>query len=238
MDVEQALAEGAALLHEGTESNSFAHIEYEQGDVDQAFAEADHVFRKRLHHGRFHAAPLEGRATLADWDAGTRELTVWMSTQIPHLVRTLLCHSIGLTEKQLRVIAPDVGGAFGLKLHLWPEDYLVSVASMRAGSPVKWVEDRYEALAASLHAKEIVCDLEIATRSDGTFLAMRAATSETPAPTRRIRSRRSSTRCAPPSCCPTSTTSAPLGSRSTRSSRTSARPGPTGGRLDERPDGP
>ena len=99
MDVEQALAEGAALLHEGTESNSFAHIEYEQGDVDQAFAEADHVFRKRLHHGRFHAAPLEGRATLADWDAGTRELTVWMSTQIPHLVRTLLCHSIGLTEK-------------------------------------------------------------------------------------------------------------------------------------------
>jgi carbon-monoxide dehydrogenase large subunit len=173
MDVEQALAGGAALLHEGTESNSFAHIEYEQGDVDQAFAEADHVFRKRLHHGRFHAAPLEGRATLADWDAGTRELTVWMSTQIPHLVRTLLCHSIGLTEKQLRVIAPDVGGAFGLKLHLWPEDYLVSVASMRAGSPVKWVEDRYEALAASLHAKEIVCDLEIAKRSDGTFLAMR-----------------------------------------------------------------
>jgi carbon-monoxide dehydrogenase large subunit len=173
MDAEQALAESAALLHDGTESNSFAHIEYEHGDVDKAFAEADRVFRKRLHHGRFHAAPLEGRATLADWDAGLQELTVWMSTQIPHLVRTLLCHSIGLTEKQLRVISPDVGGAFGLKLHLWPEDYLVAVASKRLGRPVKWVEDRYEALAASLHAKEIICDLEIATRSDGAFLGMK-----------------------------------------------------------------
>jgi carbon-monoxide dehydrogenase large subunit len=173
MNAEQALAEGATLLHDGTESNSFAHIEYEQGDVDRAFAEADRVFRKRLHHGRFHAAPLEGRATLADWDAGLQELTVWMSTQIPHLVRTLLCHSIGLTEKQLRVIAPDVGGAFGLKLHLWPEDYLVAVASKRLGRPVKWIEDRYEALAASLHSKEIICELEIATRADGTFLGMK-----------------------------------------------------------------
>lgn len=173
MDAEEALAAGAELLHDGTESNSFAHIEFEQGDVERAFAEADRVFTKRLHHGRFHAAPLEGRAILADWDAGAQELTVWLSTQIPHLVRTLLCHSIGLTEKQLRIIAPDVGGAFGLKLHLWPEDYLVSVASIRLGRPVKWVEDRSEALAASLHAKEIVCELELATRADGSFLALK-----------------------------------------------------------------
>lgn len=173
MDAEEALAAGAELLHDGTESNSFAHIEFEQGDVERAFAEADRVFTKRLHHGRFHAAPLEGRAILADWDAGAQELTVWLSTQIPHLVRTLLCHSIGLTEKQLRIIAPDVGGAFGLKLHLWPEDYLVSVASIRLGRPVKWIEDRSEALAASLHAKEIVCELELATRADGSFLALK-----------------------------------------------------------------
>jgi carbon-monoxide dehydrogenase large subunit len=172
-DAEQALAPGAPLLHDGTESNNFAHIEFEHGDVEKAFAEADRVFAKRFHHGRFHAAPLEGRGLVADWDAGAQEMTVWMSTQIPHLVRTLLCHAIGLTEKQLRVIAPDVGGGFGLKLHLWPEDYLVASASKRTGRPVKWVEDRSEALAASLHAKEIVCDLEIAIRADGTFLGMK-----------------------------------------------------------------
>ena len=173
VDAERSLAEGAPLLHDGTESNNFAHIEYEQGDVEAAFAAADHVFRKRFHHGRFHAVPLEGRGLVADWDAGTQDMTIWMSTQIPHLVRTLLCHAIGLSEKQLRVIAPDVGGGFGLKLHLWPEDYLVSSASKRVNRPVKWVEDRYEALAASLHAKEIICELELATKADGTFLAMR-----------------------------------------------------------------
>ena len=173
VDAERSLAEGTPLLHEGTESNNFAHIEYEQGDVEAAFAAADHVFRKRFHHGRFHAAPLEGRGLVAEWDAGSKDMTIWMSTQIPHLVRTLLCHAIGLTEKQLRVIAPDVGGGFGLKLHLWPEDYLVSAASKRLNRPVKWVEDRSESLAASLHAKEIICDLELATKADGTFLAMR-----------------------------------------------------------------
>ncbi len=172
-DVEQALAPGAILLHEGTESNNFAHIEYEHGDLEKAFSEADRVFRKRFHHGRFHAAPLEGRGLVADWDAVAAEMTIWMSTQIPHLVRTLLCHSIGLTEKQLRVIAPDVGGAFGLKLHLWPEDYIIAVASKRLGRPVKWIEDRSESLASSLHAKEIVCDLELATKADGTFVAIK-----------------------------------------------------------------
>ena len=172
-DAEQALASDAPLLHEGTESNNFAHIELESGDVERAFAEADRVFKKRFHHGRFHAAPLETRGLVADWDAGAQEMTVWISTQIPHLVRTLLCHAIGLTEKQLRVIAPDVGGGFGLKLHLWPEDYLVASASKRLGRPVKWIEDRAESLAASLHAKEMICELEIATTSDGTFLAMK-----------------------------------------------------------------
>jgi carbon-monoxide dehydrogenase large subunit len=173
VDAERSLAQDAPLLHDGTESNNFAHIEYEQGDVEAAFASADCVFTKHFHHGRFHAAPLEGRGLVAAWDAGAQDMTIWMSTQIPHLVRTLLCHAIGLTEKQLRVVAPDVGGGFGLKLHLWPEDYLVSSAAKRLNRPVKWVEDRSEALAASLHAKEMICDLELATKADGTFLAMR-----------------------------------------------------------------
>ena len=172
-DPHRALASDAPLLHEGTERNSFAHIEFENGDVEGAFATADRVVTKRFHHGRLHPAPLESRAIAADWDAGRQELTVWLSTQVPHLARTLLCHSIGLTEKQLRVIAPDVGGGFGLKLHLWPEDYLVGYAAKRLGRPVKWIEDRSESLAASLHAKEMTIELELALKADGTFLAVK-----------------------------------------------------------------
>lgn len=173
MDTEASLAPGAPLLYEGSASNNFAHIEFENGDVDGAFAAADHVFTKTFHHGRFHAMPLEGRGVLVDWNAGSGELTMWTSTQIPHLVRTLLSLTLGISEKQVRVIAPDVGGGFGLKIHLYPEDALVVLASKRLGRPVKWIEDRYEALAASLHAKEVVCELSIATRADGTFLAMK-----------------------------------------------------------------
>jgi carbon-monoxide dehydrogenase large subunit len=172
-DAEAALAEGAQLLYDDTESNSFAHIVFENGDVDGAFASADRVFTKRFHHGRFHALPLEGRGLVADWNAGTGELTIWASSQIPHLYRTLLALDLGISEKDVRVIVPDVGGGFGLKLHLFPEDMVVVLASRRLGRPVKWIEDRYEALAASLHAKEIVCELEIAVAADGTFLAMK-----------------------------------------------------------------
>jgi len=173
-NAEASLAPGAPLFHDGTESNSFAHIEYEHGDVAKAFAEADRVFSKRFHHGRFHAAPLEGRGIVAEYDPGAGSFTMWTSSQVPHLTRSLLAHALGLTfENGLRVIAPDVGGGFGLKIHLFPEDLLVPYLARRTGRPVKWIEDRYESLAASTHAKEIVMDLELATTSDGKFLAFR-----------------------------------------------------------------
>jgi carbon-monoxide dehydrogenase large subunit len=173
-DPEASLAPDAPLLHDDAESNSFAHIEYEQGDVEKAFAGADRVFRKRFHHGRFHAAPLETRGIVAEHDPGSGGITMWTSSQVPHLTRTLLAHSLGLaSENQLRVIAPDVGGGFGLKIHLFPEDGVVPYLAKRLGRPVKWIEDRYENLAASTHAKEIVIDLEMATTNEGKFLAFR-----------------------------------------------------------------
>ncbi|HLB03794.1 MAG TPA: xanthine dehydrogenase family protein molybdopterin-binding subunit [Gaiellaceae bacterium] len=173
-NAEASLAPAAPLLHDGTESNSFAHIEYEQGDVAKAFAEADRVFSKRFHQGRFHAAPLETRGIVAEYDSGTVSFTMWTSSQVPHLTRSLLAHALGLTfENGLRVIAPDVGGGFGLKIHLFPEDLLVPYLARRTGRPVKWIEDRYENLAASVHAKEIIMELELATTSDGKFLAFR-----------------------------------------------------------------
>jgi carbon-monoxide dehydrogenase large subunit len=173
-DAEASLAPDAPLLHEDAESNNFAHIEFEHGDVAAAFARADRVFSKRFHHGRFHAAPLETRGIVAEYDPGNGSFTMWTSSQVPHLTRSLLAHALGLTfENGLRVIAPDVGGGFGLKIHLFPEDLVVPCLARRTGRPVKWIEDRYESLAASTHAKEIVMDLELATTSDGKFLAFR-----------------------------------------------------------------
>jgi carbon-monoxide dehydrogenase large subunit len=172
LDPEAALAPDATVLHDDLGDNNFAHIEFEAGDVDAAFAGAAHVFRKRFHFGRTHAAPLEGRGVIADWDAGDDSLTVWTSTQMPFLVRGMVAAQLGLPDTKVRVICPAVGGGFGLKVHLYVEEVIIPELSRRLGAPVKWVEDRYEALAASGHAKEVVCELELATDADGRFLAL------------------------------------------------------------------
>ena len=170
VDPESALAPGAPLLHEEHGSNDFAHVEYESGDVEAAFAGAAHVFRKRFHFGRTHAAPLEGRGAVADWSDG---LTVWSSTQMPFLVRSMLAGLYGLPETRVRVVVPSVGGGFGLKVHLYVEEAILPFLSRLVSAPVKWSEDRYEHLAASGHSKEVVCEVELATAEDGRFLALR-----------------------------------------------------------------
>jgi carbon-monoxide dehydrogenase large subunit len=170
VDPEWALDEGAPLLHEDHGSNNFAHVEYDSGGVDEAFARAAHVVAKRFHFGRTHAAPLEGRGGVADWSS---ELTVWASTQMPFLVRSMLASLYGLPETRVRVLVPVVGGGFGLKVHLYVEEAILPLLSRLVGAPVKWVEDRYEHLAASGHSKEVVCSLELALDEEGSFLGLR-----------------------------------------------------------------
>ena len=170
---EEALKPGAPLLHEEFEDNNIAHMESVHGDVDAAFAQADHVFSTRFQGGRYMAAPLEMRGIVADYDAATDETVIWTSTQIPHFHRTLVAPLLGIPEAKLRVIAPAVGGAFGLKCSIYPEDVVLPVLTRLVGRPVKWIEDRYEHLAASGHAKEIICYIDIAVQNDGTFLAFR-----------------------------------------------------------------
>jgi carbon-monoxide dehydrogenase large subunit len=170
VDPERALESDAPLLHEANGSNNFAHIEFERGDVAEEFARAAHVVEKRFHFGRTHAAPLEGRGGIADW---SRDLTVWSSTQMPFLVRSMLAALYGLPETRVRVLVPAVGGGFGLKVHLYVEEAILPLLSRLAGAPVKWVEDRYEHLAASGHSKEVVCTLELALDEEGAFLGLR-----------------------------------------------------------------
>jgi carbon-monoxide dehydrogenase large subunit len=170
VDPERALEEGAPVLHEDNGSNNFAHIEYDSGGVDEAFARAAHVFSKRFHFGRTHAAPLEGRGGVADW---SNDLTVWASTQMPFLVRSMLASLYGLPETSVRVLVPAVGGGFGLKVHLYVEEAILPLLSRLVGAPVKWIDDRYEHLAASGHSKEVVCSLELALDEVGSFLGLR-----------------------------------------------------------------
>ena len=173
MDPERSMAPDAPLLRPELGTNNFAHIEFQRGDVEGAFKRAAHVFKKRFHHGRYMAAPLEARAVLSDWDTQTGELKSWSSTQIPHLIRTYTAGPLGIAESKYRVIADHVGGGFGMKAHVFDEEALIPAASKLVGRPVKWIEDRYENLAASSHSKEVLIDLEIAMDEDGKFLAFK-----------------------------------------------------------------
>jgi aerobic carbon-monoxide dehydrogenase large subunit len=118
------------------------------------------------------ASPLEGRAVCARFDSGSGELTVWASSQAPHLFRTVLAAVLRLDEERIRVIVPDVGGGFGVKLHYYPEDVLDAVAAMRLGRPVKWVETRTEHFAATVHAREQHVHARAAFDAQGTLLAL------------------------------------------------------------------
>jgi carbon-monoxide dehydrogenase large subunit len=173
LDAEAALRGEPALIHDDLPNNCVAHIEFDTGAVDEAFAKADHVFKKRFHAGRSHAQPLETRGVMADYEVSTDHLTIWSSTQLPHFLRTLIAPHIKMAERNLTVIAPDVGGGFGLKCHVYAEEAIIPIAARQLGRPVKWVEDRIEHLAASGHAKEIIMDLEIAVMDDGTFTGFR-----------------------------------------------------------------
>ena len=173
VEPEDAMAPGAALLHEELGTNVIMHLETTVGDVDGSFSGAHLVMHERFRTNRHAAMPMEGRATLADISA-SGEITLWTSTQMPHLVRSRVAELMGFPEQKLRVVGPDVGGGFGLKCHVFPEEVLTCYFARAVRKPVKWTEDRREHLTASFHAKDDIVDCEIAFAENGTMLAMRA----------------------------------------------------------------
>jgi carbon-monoxide dehydrogenase large subunit len=173
VDGEAALEPGAPLIDPNLDDNNVGHIEVRGGDADKAFEEADLVVSKRFYHNRYVGNPLECRGVIADWDAGTSTMTLWTSNQMPHLTRTLLAGPLNLSESKLKVIAPSVGGGFGIKAHVFVEDAIIPAVARLVGRPVKWIEDRYEHLAASAHSKEVVLYIDAAVKSDGTILGLR-----------------------------------------------------------------
>jgi aerobic carbon-monoxide dehydrogenase large subunit len=143
------------------------------GDVDGAFAGAALVVRETFRHGRCTASPIEPRGVMARW-TDARGLEVWASTQTPHLLRDVLARHLEVPPGRVRVIVPDVGGGFGQKLHVFPEDLAVAAIARLLGRPLRWVEERRENLAAASQAREQVAEVEAAVDADGRLLGLRA----------------------------------------------------------------
>jgi len=173
LDPEEALKPGSPLIHEEWGDNVMLSAHIANGDVKKAFAEADVVVKERFQMNRHCAAPMEGRGVLANFDPATNQMTVWTSSQMPHMVRTKIAESIDFPEHNLRVITPDVGGGFGMKSHIFPEEIVLSALSRELRRPIKWVEDRRENLYGSYHAKDEICYVELAVKKDGTILGLK-----------------------------------------------------------------
>src|SRR5256885_2288906 len=172
VDVEQA-AQGGTLVHESFGDNIAYKLTAGEGDIQAAFAVSDHVIKQRVVHQRLAPVAMEPRGVLARYFPGEEELTVWSSTQIPHLLRTQLALMIGIPENKLRVITPEVGGGFGSKLNVYAEEALLGWISIQLGKPVKWIESRRENMQATIHGRAQVGTIEVGVKNDGTISGLR-----------------------------------------------------------------
>ena len=174
VDLAAGVDDTGALVHEDLGHNIAAHVVQRKGDYEAARARADVVITRRLRYDRGTAAPMETRGVVAQWDALARSLTVWDSTQAPIPIRNGLAAMLGLAERQVRVVAPFIGGGFGPKIMMfYPEETLIPWAAMRLGRPVKWIEDRQENFVAMTHERGQVHDCEMALTRDGQILGVR-----------------------------------------------------------------
>jgi carbon-monoxide dehydrogenase large subunit len=172
---DMALGPGAPLIHEELGDNLIYEARITAGDVDAAFAGAHRVYRRAFASGRHTGVPLEPRGLVADFDPSTRALTVWISTQVPHMMQAVLADLFGLAEHRVRVIAPDVGGSFGIKIHVYQDDLAAVALALTLGRPLKWVASRRESFLSDIHAREQTIAVEVAATADGTVTAMRAS---------------------------------------------------------------
>ena len=174
VDATKALETGAPILHEELGTNLAFTYPVKGGDIDKAFRDAEATVKLRIVNQRLIPNAMEPRAVVAKFEAG--ELTVWSSTQIPHFVQLILSLNLGLSQNKVRVIAPEVGGGFGSKLQVYAEELLVAHLAKTLGRPVKWTEDRREGYLATIHGRDLVEEVEVAAKRDGTLLGVRIRT--------------------------------------------------------------
>jgi carbon-monoxide dehydrogenase large subunit len=170
VDPEAALEDGSPLVHEEFGTNKTHEWTIGGGDVDAAFRDAEVTVERRIVNHRVAGAPIETRGCIAEYRAGT--MTLWTSTQIPHLVRSFLSGEFGLSEERIRVVTPEVGGGFGVKLNHYGEEIIAAWASKKLNRPVKWIESRSEHMATSIHGRDQIDYVRIAANRDGTITGL------------------------------------------------------------------
>jgi carbon-monoxide dehydrogenase large subunit len=173
-EIDQALAPGAIKLYDTFEDNIVHRFSQSTGNVATAFAQADHVLQETFRIHRYTGIPTETRGVLADADAVNQSVTLWTSTQFPHSVRARLAGVLSWPESKIRVIAPDVGGGFGVKEAFYCEEVLAPLASLKLGRPIRWIEDRAEHFASAAHGREQTHTIEAAVQNDGTVQGIKA----------------------------------------------------------------
>ena len=171
VDMEKALEADSALVHDDLDSNLAARVVQEKGNFAQAKTQADLVLKRRIVIDRGAAAAMENRGVVASWDNKAQELTMWDTTQSPIPIRNGTAAILGLSEHQVRVIAPFVGGGFGPKIMMFqPEEVLLPWATMKLNRPIKWIEDRRENFLATTQERGQVHEVEIALNKEGRIL--------------------------------------------------------------------
>jgi carbon-monoxide dehydrogenase large subunit len=178
VDLERAVEDGATQIHEAAKNNIVMDWSCGEEDAaDRGLADADVVVRRRLVNQRLIPTPMEARAAAAGYDTGTGSYTLWVSHQAPHVLRLVITAFVfGISETKLRCITPNVGGAFGAKIFVYPEYVLVMAIAEKVGRPVKWIESRRENYTATAHGRDHVTYLEIGAKRDGTITAVKADT--------------------------------------------------------------
>jgi CO/xanthine dehydrogenase Mo-binding subunit len=173
LDAEEAIQDGAPVLHPEAGTNLAAEFTVEHGDVDAAFAGADVVVEATIACHRHAAVPMETRGLVAEVDDATGDLTVWGASKIVHVNRGILARTLGWPEGRIRMVELEVGGGFGARGEFYPEDFLVPWCAVHTGRAVAWTEDREEHLRSTNHSREQVHHIALALAADGTFLALR-----------------------------------------------------------------
>ena len=141
--------------------------------IDRAFAQAEVLISQRMMNQRLIPSAMEPRGVVAHFEPGKGTITIWSSTQTPHILRSMIAAMLGLGQDQVRAVAPDVGGGFGAKINIYAEEYVAAVVSRHLGLPVKWIEDRSEAFVATTHGRDILAYVDLAAKRDGTVLGLK-----------------------------------------------------------------
>ena len=174
VDLERALVPGAPCVHDDLGTNVAARVRQTRGNYAEAVKRADLVIKRRFVYDRGASMPIETRGVVAQWDGKADKLTIWDTTQAPVVIRDGLAAMLGLSERQVRVIAPFIGGGFGPKIMMfYPEEVLVPWAAIKLDRPVKWIEDRAEHFLATTHERGQIHDAEMALTKDGRILGIR-----------------------------------------------------------------